>query len=232
VISFRSVTKVFPGPHVAVDGVDLEIAKGEFVFLVGPSGAGKTSLLRFIYREDVPTSGTVVVNGWDVPRLKPSRVPYLRRQIGVVFQDFRLLDQRTVYDNVAFTLRVTDVPGREIRRRVMEALEIVGLANKAQAMPRQLSGGEQQRVAIARAIVGRPLVVVADEPTGNLDPVTAKEILEVLLSVNRMGATVVMATHASGLVDAYRQRVVALERGRVVRDEIAGGYYRELAGRG
>lgn len=230
-ISFRAVRKVFPGPHVALDGVDLEIAKGEFVFLVGPSGAGKTSLLRFIYREDVPTSGTVVVNGWDVPKLRPQRVPYLRRQLGVVFQDFRLLQQRNVFDNVAFALRVTGASVRDLRRRVMEALDFVGLANKARAMPSELSGGEQQRVAIARAIVGRPLVVVADEPTGNLDPQTAKEILDVLLHVNRMGATVIMATHASNLVDATRQRVVALERGRVVRDELAAGYYRELARR-
>jgi cell division transport system ATP-binding protein len=231
VISFRAVTKVFPGPHVAVDGVDLEIAKGEFVFLVGPSGAGKTSLLRFIYREDVPTSGTVVVNGWDVPRLKPGRVPYLRRQLGVVFQDYRLLLQRNVFDNVAFALRVTGASHRDLKRRVMEALDVVGLAHKARAMPQELSGGEQQRVAIARAIVGRPLVVVADEPTGNLDPVTAKGILDVLLDVNRMGATVVMATHASGLVDASRQRVVALDKGRVVRDEMAGAYYRDMVRR-
>lgn len=224
-LSFRSVTKTFPGGTVGLDAVDLEIGKGEFVFLVGPSGAGKSTLLRMIYRDDVPTSGSVVVNGWDVARLQTRRVPYLRRQIGIVFQDFRLLSQRNVFDNVAFTLRVTEVAHRDLKRRVMEALDIVGVADLVAKFPAQLSAGEQQRVAIARAIVGRPQVLIGDEPTGNLDPKTADDIMKTFLAINRMGTTMIMATHAFSLVNTYRQRVIALEAGRVVRDELAGAYF-------
>lgn len=223
-LSFRSVTKIYPGPSVALNDVDLEIGKGEFVFLVGPSGAGKSTLLKMVYREETPTSGAVLVNGWDVARLHKGRVPFLRRHIGIVFQDFRLLSQRTVFDNVAFTLRVTEEVHRDLRRRVMEALEIVGIADLAGKLPSQLSAGEQQRVGLARALVGRPLILVGDEPTGNLDPKTSGDIMRTFLDINRLGTTVLMATHAFSLVNAYRQRVIALENGRVVRDQLAGAY--------
>lgn len=215
-ISFRSATKEYPGKVIAVDHVDLEIGKGEFVFLVGPSGAGKSTLLKFIFREEVPSSGSVIVNGWDVGRLRRRRIPHLRRQIGVVFQDFRLLPQRTVYENVSFVLQVTGVMGRERRKRVAEALDIVGLAEKADRLPSHLSGGEKQRVAIARAIVGRPLVLLADEPTGNLDPEAAKNVVDVFRHLHsREGMTIMMVTHDPA-VAAAADRVVTIDRGRIV----------------
>ncbi|MHB1981714.1 MAG: cell division ATP-binding protein FtsE [Sulfobacillus sp.] len=226
-ISFRSVTKRYGKDTLALDHVDLEVGKGEFVFLVGPSGAGKTTLMRMIYRGDTPTSGSVVVNGWDVGRLPMKRVPFLRREIGIVFQDFLLLSQRTVFDNIAFNLRVTEEVHRDLKRRVMEALEIVGLASHAAKYPNQLSAGEQQRIGIARAIVGRPLVLLGDEPTGNLDPKTSEDILRCFLDINRMGTTILMATHAVALVDNFRQRVVAIDQGRITRDELSGAYFED-----
>ncbi len=223
-ISLRNVSKVYPNGVAALRGVELEISKGEFTFLVGPSGAGKSTLLRLLFREEVPTSGVVMVNGHDVGRMRRKQIPYLRRQIGVVFQDFRLLPQRTVADNIAFALRVTEVHPREIKRRVAQVLELVGLTERATAVPSQLSGGEQQRVALARAMVGHPLVLLADEPTGNLDPVNASEMMKTLLEINHLGTTVVMATHAAHLVDRARQRVVAMEDGQIRRDELAASY--------
>jgi len=224
VLSFRSVSKIYPRSIVGLTDIDLEIGKGEFVFVVGQSGAGKSTLLKLVYREEVPTSGAVLVNGWDVARLSPGRVPYLRRHIGVVFQDVRLLSQRSVFDNVAFTLRVTEEAHRDLRRRVIEALDMVGIADLKDKMPFQLSGGEQQRVGIARAMVGRPIVLIGDEPTGNLDPQTSEDILRTFIDINRMGTTVLMATHDSNLVDTFRQRVVALDSGRIIRDELAAAY--------
>lgn len=223
-LSFRSVSKIYPGPAIGLSDIDLEIGKGEFVFVVGQSGAGKSTLLKLVYREEVPTSGAVVVNGWDVARLRRNKVPFLRRHIGVVFQDVRLLSQRSVFDNVAFTLRVTEEVHRDLRKRVMETLDMIGIADLKDKMPTQLSGGEQQRVGIARAMVGRPIVLLGDEPTGNLDPQTSEDILRTFIDINRMGTTVVMATHDANLVDTFRQRVVALESGRIVRDELAGAY--------
>jgi cell division transport system ATP-binding protein len=224
ILLFSGVSKVYPPRQVALMDVNLAVERGEFLFLIGPSGAGKSTLLRLAYREEKPSAGQVLVNGTDIGRLGSGQVPFLRRQIGVVFQDFKLLPRRTVFDNVAFPLIVTEVPPREIRRRVQQALELVGLEAKAQAYPEQLSGGEQQRVGIARAVVGNPVLLLADEPTGNLDPETARSIMTLLQEVNRRGTTVVVATHSESLVNSLRQRVVALEGGRVVRDEVQGLY--------
>lgn len=211
----------------SLDGINLEVDRGEFVFLVGPSGAGKSTLLKLLYREEVPTSGQLLIDGKDVAKLPPRAVPYLRRNLGVIFQDFKLLPDRTVFDNVAFALECTDVPRREIMRRVPAALELVGLRHKSRALAAELSGGEQQRVAVARAIVRNPVLVIADEPTGNLDPENTWAIMNLLNQINQMGATVVVATHAAEIVDSMKKRVVALERGRVVRDENRGTYGHE-----
>ena len=227
-ISLRKVTKAFPNGVTALQDVELEIGKGEFVFLVGPSGAGKTTLLRLLFREEVPTSGSVIVNGHDVGRMRPRQTPYLRRQIGVVFQDFRLLPQRNVVENIAFALRVVEVHPREIKRRVAQVLDLVGLSDRGLALPAQLSGGEQQRVALARAMVSRPVMLLADEPTGNLDPQNAQDMMRIMLEINRLGTTVVMATHAAHLVDRARQRVVAMEGGMIQRDELAAAYHVEV----
>jgi cell division transport system ATP-binding protein len=214
-----NVTKIYSGGIPALVDVTLHIGKGEFVFLMGPSGAGKSTLLRLILREELPTRGQILVGGRSVVRLKPKEVPFLRRSIGMVFQDFRLLEDRTVYENVAFALEVLEYPPQEIRRRVPALLEMVGLAHRARAYPWQLSGGEQQRVAIARAVANHPPLVLADEPTGNLDAGTAWEVMKLLESINKRGTTVVVATHNREIVGAMRRRVVYLERGRVVRDE-------------
>ena len=227
-ISLRNVSKVYPNGVAALRGVELEVSKGEFVFLVGPSGAGKSTLLRLLFREEVPTSGVVQVNGHDVGRMRRRQIPFLRRQIGVVFQDYRLLPQRTVVENIAFALRVTEIHPREIKRRVGQVLELVGLTDRSGAVPSQLSGGAQQRVALARAMVGHPLVLLADEPTGNLDPQNAQEMMRILLEINRLGTTVIMATHAAQLVDRARQRVVAMEDGQIRRDELAASYSEEV----
>lgn len=226
-IRFVQVTKVYPNDVVALSRVDLTIQKGEFVFIVGPSGAGKTTLTRLIYREELPTSGSVIVGGEDVTELHPADVPYLRRNIGVVFQDFKLLPDRTVYDNIAFALEVTSSPRRDIRRRVPWAIEAVGLKGKETAMPGELSGGEQQRTALARAIVNKPAVLIADEPTGNLDPSTSWGIVRLMEEINRWGTTVVMATHAQNIVNSLQKRVVAVSGGKIIRDEERGVYAHE-----
>jgi len=223
-IRLQDVTKVYDGGVVAAQGVSLEIAKGEFVFLVGPSGSGKSTLIRLLLREELPTSGDLWVAGKQVNKLPSWKVPLLRRSVGTVFQDFKLLPSKTVYENVAFALEVIGRPRHVIRQQVPQVLRLVGLAAKADRLPRQLSGGEQQRVSIARAFVNRPLILFADEPTGNLDPGTSVGIMRLLDRINRTGTTVVMATHDHAIVDAMRRRVVALDRGAVVRDESRGAY--------
>jgi cell division transport system ATP-binding protein len=223
-IRLQDVTKVYDGGTVAVNGVSLEIGKGEFVFLVGPSGSGKSTLIRLMLRQEPPTSGGIWVAGKDIIKLPSWKVPLLRRSLGTVFQDFKLLPTKTVYENVAFALEVIGRPRHVIRNQVPQVLKLVGLATKADRLPTQLSGGEQQRVSIARAFVNRPLIILADEPTGNLDPATSVGIMRLLDRINRTGTTVVMATHDHAIVDAMRRRVVALERGKIVRDQHRGAY--------
>lgn len=223
-INFINVSMVYPNGTKALTDVSLRIEKGEFVFLVGPSGAGKSTLTKLIFREEQPTRGQILFNGKNISRMKPREVPYLRRSVGVIFQDFKLLPNKTVAENVAFALEVIEASRREIEKAVPDALERVGLAKKAGAMPSELSGGEQQRVGMARAIVNNPPLVIADEPTGNLDPDTSGEIMHLLQEINKCGTTVIMATHAKDIVDGMKKRVVALEKGRVVRDEERGGY--------
>ncbi len=225
VIRFEKVIKTYPGQsHAALDDVSVDIEKGEFVFLVGSSGSGKSTFLRLVLREHRPTSGRVHVAGKEINRLANWKVPRLRREIGTVFQDFRLLDNKTVAENVAFALQVIGTPRKEINRLVPETLELVGLEGKATRLPDELSGGEQQRVAVARAFVNRPKILIADEPTGNLDPTTSVGIMKLLDRINRTGTTVLMATHDAGIVDQMRKRVIELEDGRVVRDQAQGVY--------
>ncbi|MFK4789964.1 cell division ATP-binding protein FtsE [Microbacterium sp. ZW T5_56] len=224
-IRFENVTKRYRGtPRPALSDVDFEIQRGEFVFLVGASGSGKSSCLRLILREDVPTAGRVLVLGSDTRKMSNRRVPYFRRHIGSVFQDFRLLSSKTVAQNVAFALQVTGASRALIQQSVPEALELVGLQDKAKRMPTELSGGEQQRVAIARAIANRPQVLLADEPTGNLDPGTSTDIMQLLARINANGTTVVMATHEAGFVDQMQRRVIELRDGVIIRDDRHGGY--------
>ena len=224
-IKLENVSKIYPaGARPALDGVSLDIDKNEFVFLIGASGSGKSTVLRLVLREELATHGTVTVNGRNVGRLPTRKVPELRRTIGCVFQDFRLLAKKTVFENVAFALEVINKSPRIIKRTVPEVLDLVGLTGKAQRMPGELSGGEQQRVAIARAFVNRPLVLLADEPTGNLDPDTSQGIMSLLERINRTGTTVVMATHDNNIVDAMRRRVIELDTGKVVRDQHRGVY--------
>ena len=224
-IRFDKVTKTYPGQkRAALDGVDLEIEKGEFVFLVGASGSGKSTFLRLILREARPTSGRVYVAGKEINKLSSWKVPKLRRQVGTVFQVFRLLPNKTVTENVAFALQVIGKSRAEINTLVPETLEMVGLEGKGHRMPDELSGGEQQRVAVARAFVNRPMILIADEPTGNLDPTTSVGIMKLLDRINRTDTTVVMATHDSSIVDQMRKRVIELESGLIVRDEARGIY--------
>jgi len=225
VIRFDSVTKLYDvRTRAALEDISLEVDRGEFVFLVGASGSGKSTFLRLVLREEKATKGTVHVAGRDVAQLSSWKVPHLRRQIGAVFQDFRLLPNKTVYENVAFALQVIGKSRHAIRQTVPETLEMVGLGGKEKRRPHELSGGEQQRVAIARAFVNRPDILLCDEPTGNLDPTTSVGIMKLLDRINRTGTTVVMATHDHGIVDQMRKRVVELEDGRVVRDEAQGVY--------
>lgn len=224
-IRFENVTKVYPKTdRPALDNVSIDIEKGEFVFLVGLSGSGKSTFLRLVLREEKPTSGKIHVAGKDLGTLSNWKVPELRRQVGTVFQDFRLLPNKTVAENVAFTLHVLGFSKKEIAREVPEVLELVGLEDKADRKPGELSGGEQQRVAIARAYVSNPAILIADEPTGNLDPATSVGIMKLLDRINREGTTVVMATHDSGIVDQMRKRVIELDKGQVIRDQARGVY--------
>jgi len=223
-IELRKVSKQYPGSVNALVDINLHIGKDEFVFIVGPSGAGKTTLLRLLYREELPTSGEVVVDKVSVAELERSEVPYLRRNIGVVFQDYKLLPKRTIYENIAFALWVTGTARAEIRRKTLLVLELVGLSKKADSFPQELAGGEQQRACIARSLVNNPPLLLADEPTGNLDPATSWEIMELLDKINRRGTTIIVATHEKGIVDRMKRRVVAMELGRIVRDEQLGSY--------
>ena len=227
-LEMRHAGKVYPGGAVALEDINVHIKPGEFVFLVGPSGAGKSTFIRMISREIEPTSGQILVDGVDVMKLKRGDIPYLRRQLGIVFQDFRLLNDRTAFENVAFAMQVIEAPSHKIRRRVNEVLELVGLKDRGDNYPGEMSGGEQQRVAIARAIVNDPLLVIADEPTGNLDPETSKEIMEIFTQINHNGTTIIMATHDKTMVDYMQKRVIALENGRIVRDDRKGVYGKYL----
>ncbi|MBR5614518.1 MAG: cell division ATP-binding protein FtsE [Clostridia bacterium] len=224
-IEFKNVSKTYEDTGVkALDDVSFFIDKGEFVFLVGPSGAGKSTLTKLLIKEETPNSGEITVNGFDLNSLPKNKVPYLRRSIGMVFQDFRLLPNKTVYENVAFAMQVIGASRSEIRRNVPNVLSLVGLAHKARMKPGQLSGGEQQRVSLARALVNKPPVIIADEPTGNLDPDTANEIMHLLTEINKRGTTMIVATHAKNFVDEMQKRVLAIENGILVRDEEEGAY--------
>ena len=227
IVEMNDVTHVYPGGHVGLERVSLEVARGEFVFLVGPTGCGKSTFIKLLIRELEPTEGQVRIAGRDIGSLPESKVPYLRRNIGTVFQDFKLLPSRTVYDNVGYALQVIGASRGEVRQKVPEILRLVGLSTKIHNYPDELSGGEQQRVAIARAFVNRPPLLLADEPTGNIDPVTSIGIMQLLYRINRAGTTVVVVTHNSEMVDKMRRRVVELLEGRLVRDQSAGRYTAE-----
>ena len=227
-IEFRNVSKTYDTGTEAVHKANFNIEKGEFAFLVGTSGSGKSTLIKLILKEENPTSGNIIINGKDTTYLKPKRVPYLRRSMGVVFQDFRLLPDKTVYDNVAFAMYIVNATKRHIRRQVPMVLSLVGLSNKAKVYPNELSGGEQQRVALARALVNNPSMLIADEPTGNLDPDTAWDIMTLLNDINMRGTTVVVATHAKDIVDKMKKRVIHIRKGEIIRDDKKGGYDCEI----
>ncbi|SDM44306.1 cell division transport system ATP-binding protein [Psychrobacillus sp. OK028] len=223
-IEMINVYKKYPNGIVAANGIDIKIKQGEFVYVVGPSGAGKSTFIKMMYREERPTSGDILINGVNLATLKNNKVPLLRRQIGVVFQDFKLLPRLNVYENVAFALEVIEETPKVIRKKVMDVLELVGLKNKARMFPTELSGGEQQRVSIARSIVNTPMLVIADEPTGNLDPETSWEIMNIFEEINARGTTIIMATHNREIVNTIRHRVIAVEGGLITRDEYGGEY--------
>ncbi len=227
IIELRDVTKVYPGGHMALDRVSLAVDRGEFVFLVGPTGCGKSTLIKTLIRDEAATDGEVRIAGRDIGALPQKKIPQLRRNIGTVFQDFKLLPDRTVYDNVAYALQVIGASRSQIRAQVPETLRLVGLSTKLRSYPDQLSGGEQQRVSIARAFVNHPPLLLADEPSGNLDPVTSIGVMQLLYRINKTGTTVVVVTHDREMVDNMRRRVIELYEGRVVRDEVSGGYTEE-----
>ena len=223
-IEMKNVVKKYPNSVVAVKGLNIQIKQGEFVYIVGPSGAGKSTFIKMMYREEKATSGEIKVNGTNLTTLKDREIPFLRRNMGVVFQDFKLLPRKNVYENIAFALEVIEKDPEEIKKRVMDVLKLVGLTKKVKMFPDELSGGEQQRVAIARSIVNSPKVVIADEPTGNLDPETSWEIMRLFDEINARGTTIIMATHNKGIVNTMRKRVIAIENGQIVRDERGGDY--------
>ncbi len=226
-ITIDNVSKVYPNGSHAVKNISLHIERGEFVFIIGSSGSGKSTLIKMLMKELDVTSGDIIINGINTTKMSHSQIPYLRRELGIVFQDFRLLPKKTVYENVAFAMRVTEASSRHIARNVPTVLSLVGLQNKSRAYPNELSGGEQQRTALARAIVNNPPILIADEPTGNLDPETAWDIMYLLNEINKRGTTVVVATHASDIVDQMQKRVVMLDHGNLVRDVKRGGYFDE-----
>ena len=226
-IELTNVVKTYDIGTKALRGVSMKIEDGEFVFLVGHSGAGKSTLLKLILREELPTEGRVMVDGKDVARLRRGKVPFLRRQMGIIFQDFRLISDKSVYENVAFAMRVIGAPEKEIQKRVPYVLELVGLETKGRRLPNELSGGEQQRVAIARALVNNPSVIIADEPTGNLDPARSLEIMMLLEQINALGTTVLVVTHERELVNRFTKRVVAINEGRIISDGMDGYYLNE-----
>lgn len=223
-ITLNNVTKEYKKGNIGLDQISLHINKGEFVFIVGKSGSGKTTLMKLLQKELEPTSGEIIVNGKNYRQLNRRKLPKFRRQIGMVFQDFRLLKDRTIFENVAFAQRVVEAPNRSIKRQVMTMLDLVGLKDRMNALPGELSGGEQQRVAIARALVNHPVLLLADEPTGNLDPVTAREIMELLSDINKSGTTVLVVTHNRELVNEMGKRVILLDEGHIEQDEIRGSY--------
>ncbi len=227
-IDMQEVYKTYPNGVTALNGIDVKIESGDFVYVVGPSGAGKSTFIKLIFREEKPSKGTILVNNKNLHKMKWKDVPFLRRDIGVVYQDFKLLPKMTIYENVAFALEVIEETPKNIRKRVMEVLDLVGLKNKARFIPDELSGGEQQRVAIARAIVNYPKLLIADEPTGNLDPDTSWEIMRILEDINASGTTVIMATHSKEIVNTIKKRVIAIEGGLIVRDEHRGEYGYEI----
>jgi cell division transport system ATP-binding protein len=227
VIEFKDVTKRYSNGTIGLQDATFRVNKGEFVFVVGPSGSGKSTLLKLILHEEVPTEGEVYVNGFAIHDMDRSEIPYLRRGLGIVFQDFRLLPNKTVYDNVSFAMQIVEAQPRDIRRQVPVALALVGLSKKARVYPHQLSGGEQQRVALARAIVNNPSILIADEPTGNLDPETSWEIMKLLDDINQRGTTVIVATHEKTIVDEMRKRVLSLDYGRISHDVLKGNYANE-----
>ena len=223
-IEFVNIVKKYDHGIVALDNVNLKINKGEFAFLVGPSGSGKSTFLRLLIKEKQPTSGKILIEGKDITRMKKKDIPYLRRKIGFVFQDFRLLYDRTVEENIVFALRVIEASEREIKTQLKTVLQMVGLSGKEKFYPNQLSGGEQQRVALARALATKPPILIADEPTGNLDPKTAEEIFKTLLEINARGTTILVVTHAKDIVDTLNKRVIALDHGKIIKDEARGVY--------
>ncbi len=223
-IRFTDIYKAYDNGTKALKGISFQINDGEFVFLVGPSGSGKSTIIKLITAEVAPTDGRLMVNGYNLNTIKPRQVPYMRRTLGVIFQDFRLIDKKTVYDNLTFAMRAVGASPREIRRRIQYVLELVGLENKANRRPDELSGGEQQRVTIARALVNNPSMIIADEPTGNLDPQRSLEIMMLLEKINELGTTVLVVTHEKELVNRFSKRVIAIENGRLISDE-TGGYY-------
>jgi cell division transport system ATP-binding protein len=223
-IQMKEVFKKYPNGVTAANGIDVDIQQGEFVYVVGPSGAGKSTFIKMMYREEKPTKGSIMINGINLATLRPSKVPLLRRNIGVVFQDFKLLPTLNVYENVAFALEVIEEQPKYIKKRVMETLDLVGLKHKARMLPTELSGGEQQRISIARSIVNAPKLVIADEPTGNLDPETSWEIMNIFEEINTRGTTIIMATHNRDIVNTIKHRVIAIESGKIVRDQMRGDY--------
>ncbi len=223
-IDLVNVTKTYETGTHALNGIDMHIDDGEFVFLVGESGSGKSTIIKILTGELKPTSGSVLVNGYQLETIRRSKIPYMRRTLGIIFQDFRLIENMTVYENVAFAMRVVGAKNREIKKRVPYVLELVGLENKARRLPNELSGGEQQRVAIARALVNNPSMIIADEPTGNLDPARSFEIMLLLEQINALGTTVMVVTHEKGLVDRFTKRVVAISQGKVISDGMDGYY--------
>ena len=227
-IEFKNVSKIYVTGTEAVHNATFTIEKGEFAFLVGTSGSGKSTLIKLILKEEEASRGNIIINGKDITYLRQKRVPYVRRSMGVVFQDFRLLPDRTVYDNVAFAMHIVRATPKHIRRQVPMVLSLVGLSNKAKMYPNELSGGEQQRVALARALVNNPSMIIADEPTGNLDPETAWDIMNLLNEINARGTTVVMATHAKDIVNKMKKRVIQIDKGIIVRDDKRGGYNSEV----
>lgn len=223
-IQLENVSKVYPNGVKALDNVTLEIEKGEFVFIVGNSGSGKTTFFKLLMKELDPTTGKIIIDGKDVTKIKRHKIPKLRRKIGVVFQDFRLLNKMTIYHNIAFALKITEAPSRKIRRSVPMVLSMVGLSKKSDRYPHELSGGEQQRTALARAIVNNPQILLADEPTGNLDPKTTWEIMKLLVEINLRGTTVIVVTHNREVVNAMKKRVITLKNGAIAKDILKGGY--------
>lgn len=224
VIEMNDVWKTYPDGSNALRGINVKVDRNEFLYVVGPSGAGKSTFMKLIYREERPTKGSIFVNGFNLEKLKQRKIPYVRRNIGVIFQDYRLLPKMSVFENVAFAMEVIEAPKKIIKKRVLEVLELVKLRDKAGSLPTQLSGGEQQRVAIARAIVNNPAVIIADEPTGNLDPDTSWGIMKLMEEINFRGTTIIMATHNKEIVNTMRKRVLAIEQGQIARDEVRGEY--------